>query len=305
MSSCSVSVIIPVYNVSDYLSHCIDSLLSQTCHDFELVLVDDGSTDGSAEICDAYASKDARIKVVHQANGGVSSARNKGIEMAKGEYVCFVDADDWVEKDMIELLYSAADNKKADFVYCDYIQEKDNDVNYIETARCVENDSRATKMNILNGWFVSSCMSIIRRSILTQHNIRFNEYLRYNEDFNFIAKCLPYFDIINKVEKALYHYNENNLSSAIHKQSNQQGLDEYMSQVEIMDYYNERNILEMYIRPMCSRLVRCIYFYNEKDRVKRYDSFISFKDIISCSYLGIRGQLKVALILYLGWSKFI
>ena len=102
MSLPIVSVIVPVYNTEKYLPECIESVLFQSYTDFELLLIDDGSTDGSGLICDEYARKDFRIKVVHKSNGGVSSARNEGLDIARGEYVCFVDSDDWVCKDYLK-----------------------------------------------------------------------------------------------------------------------------------------------------------------------------------------------------------
>ena len=103
MISPAISVIIPVYNVEQYLPRCIDSILAQTFTDFELLLIDDGSTDRSGGICDEYAKKDARITVFHKVNGGVSSARNVGLEHARGEWLAFVDADDWVDSDYLSL----------------------------------------------------------------------------------------------------------------------------------------------------------------------------------------------------------
>ncbi len=97
-----ISVVVPVYNVEKYVGRCISSILGQTYKDFELILVDDGSRDGSGALCDDYAARDARVRVVHKENGGVSSARNLGIAMAKGEYIAFVDSDDWLETDYFE-----------------------------------------------------------------------------------------------------------------------------------------------------------------------------------------------------------
>lgn len=96
MDTQKISVIVPVYNVEKYLSRCIDSIISQTFSDFELILVDDGSTDSSGKICDEYGKKDGRVKVIHKKNGGQSSARNAGIENSTGEYISFVDSDDWI-----------------------------------------------------------------------------------------------------------------------------------------------------------------------------------------------------------------
>ena len=94
-----ISVIVPVYNVEEYLPRCVDSLLSQTYEKLEIILVDDGTKDASDKICDAYAARDPRVKVIHKENGGLSSARNAGIDIASGEYLAFVDSDDWIEPD--------------------------------------------------------------------------------------------------------------------------------------------------------------------------------------------------------------
>ena len=102
-----VSVIVPVYNAEKYLAECVDSILAQTLRDIEVILVDDGSTDTSPAICDAYAGKDSRVKVIHKANGRAASARNAGMKIVQGEYVAFVDSDDWISPDMYEQMLAA------------------------------------------------------------------------------------------------------------------------------------------------------------------------------------------------------
>lgn len=113
-----ISIIIPIYNVEKYLCECLDSVINQTYKNLEIILVDDGSYDGSAQICDEYSKKDNRIKVIHKENGGISSARNVGLNVAKGKYISFVDSDDWVENKFIEDLYSYAN--KDTIVCCAY-----------------------------------------------------------------------------------------------------------------------------------------------------------------------------------------
>ncbi|MGG5358109.1 MULTISPECIES: glycosyltransferase family 2 protein [unclassified Enterococcus] len=115
---CEISIIMTVFNAEKYLEKAISSVLAQTFTNFELILVDDGSTDASAEICDRYSEKDGRIKVIHKANGGVSSARNTGLENAKGEYIGFVDSDDYIESDMYEFLYNNLQKEDADLSIC-------------------------------------------------------------------------------------------------------------------------------------------------------------------------------------------
>jgi glycosyltransferase involved in cell wall biosynthesis len=115
-----ISIIVPVFNLEHLLPKCIDSILDQSFKDFELILVNDGSTDKSDEICDQYANKDQRIKVIHKQNGGVSSARNAGLEAAKGKYIGFVDSDDYINKHMYEILYNKAIKYSSDIVICGY-----------------------------------------------------------------------------------------------------------------------------------------------------------------------------------------
>ena len=119
-----VSIIIPVYNVEKYLNRCIKSILKQTFRDFELILVDDGSPDKCPQLCDDWCKKDKRIWVIHKENGGQSSARNVGLEAARGEYIGFVDSDDWIEKDMLQLLYDSILKCRADISMCDYVIDK-------------------------------------------------------------------------------------------------------------------------------------------------------------------------------------
>jgi len=117
----SVSVIVPVYQVEEYLSKCVDSILNQTFGDFELILVDDGSPDRCGEICDRYKAVDGRIRVIHQLNQGVSAARNNGVKEAKGEYIAFIDSDDWVDKNYLSVLYEMCVRGNAQISICTYI----------------------------------------------------------------------------------------------------------------------------------------------------------------------------------------
>lgn len=118
----TISVIIPVYNVKDYLCECVESVISQTYSDLEIILIDDGSTDGSREICDSLAKRDKRIVVFHQTNAGLSMARNKGIELSHGEYICFIDSDDVVANNFCEVLYGLLDNTDYDFSLCSVLR---------------------------------------------------------------------------------------------------------------------------------------------------------------------------------------
>lgn len=115
-----ISIIVPIYNVEKYLEKCLESILGQTFKDFELILVDDGSPDNCGSICDRYLKLDSRVKVIHKENGGLSSARNAGLDIAIGEYVGFVDSDDWIDTNMYEILYSMAKETDADIIQCKF-----------------------------------------------------------------------------------------------------------------------------------------------------------------------------------------
>ncbi len=123
-----ISVIVPVYKVEPYLERCINSILIQTLSDFELILIDDGSPDNCGEICDKYANSDNRIKVIHKANGGLSSARNAGLKIASGEWLTFIDSDDWVHKEYLERLYYACIDNGVDISVCSYFQTEGNEL---------------------------------------------------------------------------------------------------------------------------------------------------------------------------------
>ena len=124
MKDIAISIIVPVYKVEKYLSKCVESILSQTFVDFELILVDDGSPDRCGEICDKYALKDKRIKVIHKENGGLSDARNAGIQVAQGEYLAFVDSDDYIEPQLVENCLARARDMEAPVVLYGCCREK-------------------------------------------------------------------------------------------------------------------------------------------------------------------------------------
>lgn len=120
MEEGKISVIVPIYKVENYLNRCVESIRKQTYRNLEIILVDDGSPDACGEMCDRYAQEDSRIRVIHKENGGLSDARNAGIEVATGEYIAFVDSDDWIDDKMYEVLYSTLLKYNADIAECSY-----------------------------------------------------------------------------------------------------------------------------------------------------------------------------------------
>ena len=184
-----ISVIVPVYNCKEYLANCIESILNQTYPQIQLVLVDDGSSDGSGEICDRYAAQDARLLVSHQENGGVSKARNAGLETAAGEWVLFVDADDYVEPSYCQSMLDAAMQCDADVVIARPSAQDQPGLQRYEAAQieqlkqsCLAYEEARYDYNIDAPWG-----KIFRRSLIETHRIRFPEDLSRSEDALFCA----------------------------------------------------------------------------------------------------------------------
>lgn len=209
-----ISVIVPVYNAEKYLDECVNSILNQTIRDLECILVDDGSTDTSPAICDEYAKKDARVRVIHKENGRAASARNAGMRMAQGEYLAFVDADDWISPDMYERMLAAG----ADVCLCDYVRFGD------------RREEPFTQPNIRAGFYdkeqirqevyphlvmdgiefpvtISNWALVIRRSIIAEHHLAYREDILVSEDAPFGSEVLYCADTFAYLKgEQLYHY---------------------------------------------------------------------------------------------------
>lgn len=188
-----ISVVVPVYNVERYLHRCVDSILAQTLSDIELILVDDGSPDGSGAICDEYVEKDRRVRVIHKPNGGVSSARNAGIEAAQGKWLCFVDSDDYIDKTYLEDFRLG--DSEADMYMQGYRElSPDKDVIAEHQLTCTEASylseiiAESEDLCIMN----SPCFKLYRAKIIYDNNIRFDIELSYGEDHVFSLDYLQY-----------------------------------------------------------------------------------------------------------------
>lgn len=206
-----ISVIVPVYNAEKWIRKCLDSILSQTFSDFELIVVDDGSPDRSGAICDEYASKDKRIKVIHKTNGGVSSARQCGLDNAKGEYIIHCDPDDWVEKNWLECLYKAAVKENADISICDFWIFYTNSTKIIKTNPSL-NAEKLFEQIVYNGWG-SLWNKLIKRSLVEKVSAKFPKGVDIGEDMFFCFQTLCGEPKIAYVNSALYCYNKQNDNS--------------------------------------------------------------------------------------------
>lgn len=222
-----ISIIVPVFNVNEFLSRCVSSILDQTLKNIEVILVDDGSTDGSAELCDRLALGDNRIKVVHRSNGGLGEARNSGLEIAKGDFVGFVDGDDYIKREMYQSLLKVVEDNDLSACFSGFIRvsndkpEVRNEVEKLTIWRGFQQlqsfvfnmiGSKPSANNDFN-YSMSVCTAIFNRSIIQKQNLKFqSERKIVSEDlfFNlaFIEKC----NAVGMSEKCYYNYVENKSS---------------------------------------------------------------------------------------------
>lgn len=211
MSNPKVSIIIPVYNAERYVGRCLDSILGQSFSDFEIIAINDGSIDNSLSVLENYSAKDTRIKVASKPNGGVSSARNQGLELTRGTWIQFIDADDELMPDALETLVSGI-NDDTDMVVADYVKVPDRDLPEIDSATMQGYiDSKEFlfryPFNRYGGFLWNK---LFRRSIIENHLLTFNEKILYNEDrlflFEYMSKAPGKGKFINK---PVYRYYQN------------------------------------------------------------------------------------------------
>ena len=209
-----ISIVVPIYKVEKYLPRCIESILGQTYTNFELILVDDGTPDRSGIICDRYAEKDSRIRVIHKENGGVSTARNAGIDAAKGEWITFVDSDDWVKENYLEVLVSPLDFDDYDMtigvlewraISC---QTQEYDGFSITTGESYKIERALNGSELLGPW-----LKLFSLNTIKNNGLRFSEGITLGEDAIFVAKYLKCCKKIYMTGKAIYCYNWLNSTS--------------------------------------------------------------------------------------------
>ena len=234
----SVSVIVPIYQVEDYLKRCLETLVNQTLEDIEIILVNDGSTDRSAEIAKEYQEKyRTKIRYVEKENGGLSDARNFGMQYAKGEYVAFLDSDDYVELSTYQDMYMLAKKEKSDLVECDFIWEyphkQKEDIGQIYQG----------KHEMLEKVRVVAWNKLIKREILEKTKVKFPKGYHY-EDVEFTYQLIPHLEIISFLKKPCIHYiqRENSISNS----QNERTKEIFDVLEHVLKYYQENQIFETY-----------------------------------------------------------
>ena len=238
-----LSVIIPVYNAKLYLERCVKSVLNQTYCNIEIILVDDGSTDGSDLLCDNLSEKDERIIVIHKSNGGLSDARNVGIRRARGVYIGFIDADDWIDKNMYSSLMSGCEKSGAEIAYCNKVYvygHKKRYENIIARNEFVDKEKALLALLLSDP---SACSKIFKKELF--RNVKFPDGVLY-EDIATVPYLIDrangvYMDVING-----YFYNQQNSSSIVHGQFSLEKMDYYYNAKRLNEFIMEKypNLIE-------------------------------------------------------------
>ena len=262
-----VSVIVPIYNVEKYLEKCINSLLSQTLEDIQIILVNDGSKDNSGTIAKKYAERNKdKVIYVEKENGGLSDARNYGLKYATGDFVAFLDSDDYIEKNAYEEMYNKAIEENADYVECDFIWE------YPNKAKIDKQYKYQNKKEMLSFVRVVAWNKLIKRSLIIEHNLEFPKGLRY-EDVEFTYKLIPYINKFAYVDKPFIHYIQR--EGSIANVQNERTAEIFTVLDEVIEFYKKNNIYEEYKEELeynyaryllCSSLKRMCKIKNKKTR---------------------------------------
>ena len=268
-----ISIIVPIYNVENYLRQCLDSIMNQTYQNFECLLINDGSPDNSAEICREYVEKDARFRYFEKENGGLASARNLGIKYSKGKYISFIDSDDWVESDYLEVLHSKIKEYNTDFVISSYKKfDMDEDCFYLHIWDQDYYEKIWTSQELLtqlpnlenyDGSYTVSWGKLFKRSLFDK--ILFNEQRKFGEDFECSFKLYLSMTSCLYIHKALYNYRVHSESMLGQVITERQLMDDIEIRVGRLPYLIVRGIDPS---PYISNLKSFIQFrINEKEKV--------------------------------------
>ena len=247
MSEPKVSIVVPVYNAEKYLSKCLDSIIAQTYTYWEAILVDDGSPDNCGKICDEYASKDNRFKVIHQPNGGVSVARQTGLDNATGDYIIHCDPDDWIEPTMLEEMLNYSISQDADMVICDIIEEQASGPRYFSQHFDIPISAKDVQGLIINNWIFGSLWNKLVKASCIKKTTFSPSNISYCEDTLFNVKVLNQDIKVVHLAKAFYHYNQTNTGSICHSYNASTILSRGVAISEIEKIVDKEKFNNMYV----------------------------------------------------------
>lgn len=296
-STPKISVIVPVYNVEKYIHQCIDSILGQTFIDFELLLIDDGSPDNCGAICDDYAVKDPRVRVFHQENAGVSAARNKGLDEARGEWISFVDSDDWLDEAHLNNYMRKIDCcNSADLIFQGYKLVanniyRDNNIKISKSTNALLKSVLILELRDLFGW---TWIKIFKRDFIVMHSLRFDESLSIGEDYLFTLNYCQYIKSVEVVYSSTYYYRvrSNSLmhTGEINKFILEKEVKIHNARKKLVQrdlYYKKRYMLimnTMYILTLLS-LMRCIDTDMNISKKNMYYTLLKLRNILVLKYI--------------------
>lgn len=249
-----VSVIVPVYNVEQYIRKCLDSLVNQTLKNIEIILVDDGSKDSSARIISEYSEKYSNVKYYKKENGGLSDARNYGMKYATGKYIAFIDSDDYVDVNLYKKMYEKAEKDDSDMVECNFYWV------YPNKTKADIGEKYSGKNEMIEKARVLAWNKLYKKEILDEAKLQFPKGLRY-EDVEFFYKLVPYLERVSFVKEPLIYYvqRENSLVNTL----NEKARDIFEVLDNVISYYKEKKIYEKYKEALeftYARLLLCSSF---------------------------------------------
>lgn len=241
-----VSVVVPIYNVEKYLKNCIETIINQTYKNIEIILVDDGSTDNCPKICDEYRKKDSRIKVIHKKNGGLSDARNQGLKLSRGEYICFIDSDDFIDKRFIEILYKECCLNNAEIAMCKYEKVLENEEVVEDKGKSYKKETisgRDSIIGIYEGKIVDfgfvAWNKLYKRKLFENNNIDY-PFGKYNEDTFTTFRLLYNSKKVVKIDLSLYYYRIRIGSIMKSKMTTKKITDHVDADIYNIEYYKEK-----------------------------------------------------------------
>ena len=304
MEEYKISVIVPVYKVEKYLNKCVDSIINQTYKNLEIILVDDGSPDNCGKICDEYAKKDSRIKVIHKENGGVSSARNAGLDVVTGDYIGFVDSDDWIEPDMYEFLIKLVDIYNADVAQCGFIRD-DGKFSFKNVStrndNIILNSNEVIKRLTGNYCHRSLWDKIYKKELFNE--LYFEDNLAYAEDTYINYKIFKKINRLVYSNNIKYHYfiNEKSCVKSIISDKNfddiivfKNILESEKNNVDLLKYCKKGVVVSAY--ELLNRIIKDNVFYDRYYELT--DIILKFKkDIIIDSIYTFKYKVATTLIL--------
>ncbi len=282
----TITVITPVYKVEQYLDRCVESILAQTFTDFELILVDDGSPDKCPQMCDEWAKKDARIRVIHQENQGQAVARNNALDVAQGEYISFVDSDDYVHPRYLEILLNNAKRKNAQVSVCSYKRTPKSDDYDSPEGGCVSYNGKQYVQKGLVGeipcgvWIL--CDKLFKKECWD--NVRL-PVGRINEDNATVYKILYQCETVVATDAVLYYYFENQNSTVL-QSFKPKHLDWLLVPQEMIEYFTKHN--DQILVDKCNKM----YLSSLEDMLKKVRTYLNDKDIERELYLKLKNQYK-------------